>query len=51
MVHGHDASSISTAQMENQSPGTLAFRGQQVIEKLQEAHQFAQTLMAITQES
>lgn len=50
MCHGYNADPIPVSTLENQPRGTPLSRGQAVVEKLQEAHQFAQTSMAVAQQ-
>ena len=51
MSHGYDACPISTSSEEIYAVGTPAERGLLVIDKLKEAHEFAQTAMVVAQQS
>lgn len=51
MSHGYDACPISTIYPETRAVGTPAKRGQSVVDKLKEAHEFAQTAMVVAQQS
>lgn len=51
MTHGYDAEVISITPDLAIAPGTPAERGQEVVQKLQEAQEFAQTSMAVAQQA
>ena len=51
MSHGYDACPLSTSPENFHPRGTPAERGWLVVEKLREAHEFAQTAMVVAQQS
>ena len=51
MSHGYDACPISTSVEKPKIVGTPAERGQSIIDKLKEAHEFAQTAMVVAQQT
>lgn len=51
MSHGYDASPISTHANQTPPVGTPAKRGQLVVTKLKEAHEFAQTALVVAQQT
>ena len=49
--HGYNAEAITTVTTKGHIPGSLTARGKAVIDKLREAHEFAQSSMAVAQQT